>query len=416
MPPGDGKASRPRVLPPRGAIIDFIRSEVSGGVVLLVASAAAIIWANASSTYFSVFETGISVSLGELSTSGDLRHWINDGLMTVFFFVVALEIKRELVTGELRDRRAAALPVLGAVGGAMLPAIIFLAILGGGGDEARGWAIPMATDIAFAIGILALLGNRVSTGVKVLLLSIAIVDDVIAIIVIAVFYASDLELAWLVLSLGAIATMLGLRKVGVGAIWPYVPIGIVAWFGMHESGVHATMAGVAIGLLTPAHPFNGRDVLDVVEHRLHPVSSLAIVPLFALANAGIVFEGETISEAVSTAMPYGIAVGLFVGKMLGIAGTILLVEKIGLGTLPSGVRRAQVWGVASLGGVGFTVSLFIAQLSYSDAVTLDVAKMGIFTGSFFSAVTGMAILARSARTHRKATGGGPPAAEATASG
>lgn len=393
------KSSLRSALASPSAVADFLRSEATGGIALVVAVAVAILWANLGDSYFSFWHTEVPISIGDLRTPGDLQHWINDGLMTLFFFVVALEIKRELAIGELSDRRSASLPVLAAFGGALLPALIFFAIVGSGGEEARGWAIPMATDIAFAVGVLALLGDRVPLGAKVLLLSIAIVDDVIAIVVIAAFYSTDLSLLWLLAAVGAWMAMVGLRRLGVSSIPAYVPFGALIWFATLQSGVHATIAGVAIGLLTPAVPIKGRDVLDEIEHRLHPYSSLLIVPLFALANAGIVFDSQVLSDAVTNSLAIAIVAGLVFGKLLGISGTIALVERLGIGRLPDGVRRAHVWGVAALGGIGFTVSLFITQLSFADPATVDVAKLGIFAGSAVSAVLGVGLLVRASRRH-----------------
>lgn len=403
------KPSLPGPLTPPSAVTDFLKSEATGGIALVVAAALAVVWANLGDTYFSFWHTELSVGFGDLSISEDLQHWINDGLMTLFFFVVALEIKRELAIGELSNRKAATMPVLAAFGGAILPALIFLALVTNDGAE-RGWAIPMATDIAFAVGVLALLGDRISSGVKVLLLSIAIVDDIIAIAVIALFYSSDLQPQWLLGAVAAYAVMVGMKRFGVSSIAAYVPLGAVIWLATLESGVHATMAGVAIGLLTPARPVGGREVLNEIEHKLHPYTSLLIVPLFALANAGIVFSSETLSDAVTSELALAIALGLIVGKLVGIGGTITLVERIGLGSLPAGVRRAQIWGVAALGGIGFTVSLFIAQLSYVDPERVDIAKLGIFSGSLISAGIGVTLLILAARNRKD---GSKPAAGET---
>ena len=403
MSSGGKKDKSSGVLPDRSAITDFLHSEATGGVALMIATGIALIWANLGGSYFTFFHTELTLGFGPFAITEDLHHWINDALMTLFFFVVALEIKRELVTGELRDRRAAALPVMASLGGVILPALIFFTLIGTG-EDARGWAIPVATDIAFAVGVLALLGNRIPTGVKVLLLTIAIVDDIIAIVVIAVFYSTDLSLLWLLVFAGGALSMIGLRAAGVVSVLPYIPLGVIAWFGMYESGVHATMAGVVIGLITPARPFKGREVLDEVEHALHPFTSLLIVPLFALANAGIIFDATTMKDAVTSELAVAIAAGLIFGKLLGIGGTITLYVRLGLGSLPVGVRRAHVWGVAALGGIGFTVSLFIAQLSYADPLTIDVAKIGIFSGSFISAILGITLLLRANRRDRRSDG------------
>jgi NhaA family Na+:H+ antiporter len=376
-----------RVLDP---LTDFLRDESAGGIVLVAASAVALLWANVPA------DDGYASFWGEEVAGESLRHWVNDGLMVLFFFVVGLEIKRELVTGELRDRRAAALPALAALGGVALPAAVFLAITAGS-DDASGWAIPAATDIAFAVGIMALLGDRVSAGVKLFLLTIAIVDDIVAIAIIALFYADDLALPWLGAAVAALLLVVVLRRAGVTAIAVYALAGLAVWFAMHESGVHATIAGVALGLLTPAGAVGGRRVLEQLEHRLHPLTAFAIVPLFALANAGVDFGGGALRDALDSRLTWAIAAGLVAGKLLGISAATFLGLRLGWGTLPSGMRRVQVWGVAALGGIGFTVSLFIAQLAYEAPETVDTAKIGVFAGSLVSGIAGALLLLRAQR-------------------
>ncbi len=379
------------------AATEYLRDETTGGIALLVATVAALIWANAGDSYLSFWHEELTLGVGSLSITEDLQHWVNDGLMALFFFVVALEVKREFATGDLRDRRTATVPVLAALGGAALPAIVFV-LLTFGGAGASGWAIPTATDIAFAVGVLALLGDRVPAGVKLLLLTIAVVDDVVAIAVIALFYSSGISVAWLAAVAAGLAAIVGLRALGVGRVIAYVPLGIFVWVAMLESGVHATIAGVAVGLLMPAHPIGGRQVLEEVEDRLHPLSSLLVVPLFALANAGIVLDSATISAAADSRIAWAIATALVVGKLFGIAGTVLLVTRLGIGRLPDGVSAQHVWGIAALGGIGFTVSLFIAQLAYTEQSMIDTAKFGIFAGSIVSAALGVLILLRARRT------------------
>ena len=273
-------------------LTEFLHDEAAGGVALMVAAVAALVWANAwSDSYASFWDRELTVGAGSLAIHEDLQHWVNDGLMALFFFVVGLEIKRELVTGELRDRKAAALPVLAALGGAILPAAIFVALTAGGAGG-EGWGIPMATDIAFAVGVLALLGDRVSSGVKLLVLTIAIVDDVVAILVIALFYSDSVSVIWLLAALAGLVAIVLLRRAGVARVLAYVPLGVFVWVATYESGIHATIAGVALALLTPARPIAGRRVLEQLEHRLHPVTSFAVVPVFALANAGVVLNAE----------------------------------------------------------------------------------------------------------------------------
>jgi len=378
------------------AATDFLQDETIGGGALLVATAVALIWANLGGSYVSFWDTELTLGFGSAAITEDFQHWVNDELMALFFFVVALEVKREFATGELRDRRTAAVPVLAALGGVVLPILIFV-LLTLDGDGARGWAIPAATDIAFAVGILALLGDRVPSGVKLLLLTIAVVDDVVAIAVIALFYSSGISIGWLAVVAAGLGAIVAMRAVGVQRVIAYIPLGLIVWVAMLESGVHATIAGVAVGLLTPAGPVGGRQVLEQLEHRLHPFTSLLVIPLFALANAGIALDGSTISDAAGNQIVWAIAVGLIVGKLLGISGTTLLVARLGIGSLPAGVRAQHVWGIAALGGIGFTVSLFIAQLAYSDPATVDAAKIGIFAGSLTSALLGVLILTRTAK-------------------
>ena len=378
-------------------LTEFLHEEAAGGIALAIATVVALVWANAApDSYASVWEHLLNVGSGEVSLHLDLRDWVNDALMAIFFFVVGLEIKRELVCGELQERSAAALPVIAALGGVVLPALIFLAITAGT-PEASGWAIPAATDIAFAVGLLALLGSRVSAGLKLFLETLAIVDDIAAIAIIAVFYADGLSLPWLIASLCGLAGVVVLQRIGVVRILPYVVLGSAVWIGVHESGVHATIAGVALGLLMPTGLVGGRNLLELLEHRLHLVTAFAIVPLFALASAGVSFGGGVLADAAGSRLAWAVALGLVVGKLLGIAGATFLALRLGLGTLPAGVRRDQVWGLAAVGGIGFTVSLFIAGLAFDDPATVDLAKVGIFAGSVASGVLGWVLLSASAR-------------------
>lgn len=375
----------------RGALREFLHDEAIGGVALLAGVVAALLWANVDGTGYEAFWHRDADVLG---LGLDLRHWINDGLMVVFFFVVGLEIKRELVAGELRDRRAALLPVLAAAGGVAVPALIFVALTAGTGDTA-GWAVPAATDIAFAVGVLALLGDRVPGGAKLFLLTIAIVDDIAAIAIIAVFYTEAIAIGWLLVAVVALAVTYAIRT-RVPYVTVYVLIGVLVWVAVHESGVHATIAGVALGLMTPARPVGGREVLTTLEDRLHPLSALLIVPLFALANAGVALGGGVLSDAVTDRLAWAIALGLVLGKAIGISGATALGRRLGWGVLPDGVTGRHVAGLAMLGGIGFTVSLFIAQLAYDDAERIAIAKIGILAGSTVAAALGALWLARRA--------------------
>jgi len=380
---------------------DFIRSETVGGAALLVAVVAALMWANLAPGhgYFEFWETELTLGFGSFSITEDLQHWINDALMAVFFFVVGLEIKRELAVGELNDRRRAALPVIAATGGVVLPAVIFV-LLNLGTDEIGGWAIPMATDIAFAVAVVAVMGSRIPSGARLLLLAIAIVDDLIAIMVIAVFFTDDLQLAWLLPALAGVLVILAMRRFGVARPLFYIPVGLVVWLGFFESGIHSTIAGVVLGLLTPAGTYRGRPVLEDMEHRLHPWSALGIVPLFALANAGVVFGADVIRDAFESTLFWGIAAGLVLGKLLGIGGAILASRSAGIGEVPEGVVTRDIWGIAALGGIGFTVSLFITGLAFDNYEQVEIAKIGIFTGSLVSAALGALILLRPRRARR----------------
>ncbi len=372
-------------------VVEFLHEEAAGGAALLAAAVVALVWANspAGDGYAALWETQLVV--GPLSL--DLRHWINDGLMVVFFFVVGLEIKRELVAGDLRDTRTATLPALAAVGGVAAPAVVFLLVITlGGAEGAGGWAIPAATDIAFAVGVLALLGDRVSAGVRLLLLTIAIVDDILAIVIIALVYTDGLSVAWLGASVACLAVVVGLRRAGVARVAAYVPLGVLVWFTVHESGVHATLAGVLLGVLTPARPVAGRPVLTDLEHRLHPLSAFVAVPLFALANAGIDLGGGVLGDAIANPLTWAVVAGLVVGKLVGVTGAARLALRAGVGRLPSGVTRTQLPGVGAVAGIGFTVSLFIAQLAFAEGALLDRAKVGILLGSAVGAGLGPALL------------------------
>jgi len=379
------------------ALQDFLRDEAAGGIVLVACALVAVVWANSpvSDSYAGFWGQYLTVGWGPAAITEDLQHWVNDGLMAVFFFVVGLEIKRELAVGELRDPRAAALPAAAAVGGVVVPALIFVALTSGAAGA--GWGIPMATDIAFAVGVLALLGDRVPAGAKLLLLSVAIVDDIIAISVIALFYTETVSLAWLAGAAAGLALVVVLRLLGVTAIWPYAVVGVAVWAATLESGVHATIAGVALGLLTPAGRVGGRNVLATLEHRLHPWSAFVVVPLFALANAGVGFGGGVLGEAAQSALPWAIALGLVVGKIVGISGAVWLAVRSGLGRLPHGVGALHVVAVAAVAGIGFTVSLFIADLAYDDAALTETAKIGIFAGSLLAALIGSALMVLAAR-------------------
>lgn len=370
---------------------DFLRAEAGGGLALLLGSVVALVWVNLldAGGYVTFWAQHIDIGIGSASIDESLAHWVNDGLMTFFFFLISLEIKRELVTGELRHPKRAALPIIAALGGVVTPIAIFLIV--SGGQDASGWGIPMATDAAFAIGVLALLGDRVGVGVKLFLVTIAVVDDVGAILVIAVAYTDHLSLGWLAVAVAGLLGTIAVRALGARAILLFVPIGVFVWVATLESGVHATLAGVALALICPATPVGGRDVLGELEHRLHPWVNYAILPAFALANAGVKLGGGELSDSDGRRIALAVALGLVVGKFLGIAGATLAALKLRLGALPAGVDLGGLLGAAALGGIGFTVSLFITPLAYDDPLLIGAAKLGILGGSIVSAAIGITI-------------------------
>jgi len=365
--------------------------EAASGIVLLLATAAALIWANTNSaSYASWWHHQLTIGPGDHGITESLVHWVNDALMTIFFFVVGLEIKRELGTGELRDRQRAALPAVAALGGMVVPALLFVAI-NAGGSGIDGWAIPMATDIAFAVGVLALLGPRVPSSLKLFLLTLAIVDDIGAIVVIALFYSRGLDGWWLTGAVGVTLAVVAMSRLGVDHPLAYVVPGILLWWCLHEAGVEPTLAGVVLGLLTPARPRRGVRVLERLEDTLHPVSSFLIVPIFALANAGVVLSRAALDHARASEVTIGIVVGLVVGKFVGILGASVLAVRLRIGALPDGLRMQHVAGVAVLGGIGFTVSLFISDLAFRGDV-IDDAKIGVLAASAIAALLGTLVL------------------------
>jgi NhaA family Na+:H+ antiporter len=376
-------------------VLEFLRTEAGGGVVLLGATVVALVWANSpwQGAYHDFWHHELVLGPGGWAVRESLGHWVNDALMAVFFFVVGLEIKRELVRGELQDPRAATLPVVAALGGMVLPALLFWAVVGSG-DAVAGWGIPMATDIAFAVGVLAILGDRVPRGLKVFVLTLAIVDDIGAILVIAVFYAKAFNAGWLMGAAAMLSLVVAARRLGVARPVAYVPIALAAWYCTYRSGIHPTIAGVLLGLLTPAGTIGGREVLEGLEHRLHPWSSYVVIPVFALANAGVALDREAIADAAGSRLTWGVILGLVVGKMVGIAGASVIGARTGLGRFPDGVGVRHLVGAGAVGGIGFTVSLFITGLAFESDTLQAQAKMGILAGSLVAALLGAAVLSR----------------------
>ncbi|MGZ4707936.1 MAG: Na+/H+ antiporter NhaA [Acidimicrobiales bacterium] len=377
----------------RGALAEFVHDETAGGVVLVVATVIGLLWANvATAGYASFWSHPINVDLGFADVHETYARFVNDGLMTIFFFVVGLEIKRELAVGELRDRRAAALPFVAALGGMAVPVLVFLAVTAGQGSVHRGWAIPIATDIAFVMGVVALLGRRVPAALRLFLLTLAIVDDIGGILVIAFVYTGDFSPIWLGEGVVLVVAIVVMQRLGVNRIWPYVLVGIPFWFTMLESGVHATIAGVVLGLLTPARPLDGRNVIEELEHRLHPISAFVVVPIFALANTGILLTRGRLDAAVGSALAWGVLLGLVVGKPVGIVGATWLARRLRIGGLPEGLAMRHVIGGGMLAGIGFTVALFITELSLGAWEQGDIAKLAILAASVVAAGLGATAL------------------------
>ena len=378
-------------LPPMRS--DFVHIEVLSGVVLALATVVALVWANvATAAYEDFWHTSLRIGIGDFAIDESLLHWVNDGLMTLFFFVVGLEIKRELVVGDLRDRQAAALPVAAAVGGMVVPALVFVA-LNLGGEGIDGWAIPMATDIAFALAVLAIVGSKAPKELKLFLLTLAIVDDIGAIVVIALFYGEGIDLRWLAGTAAVIVVIALMRLASVVHPAWYVLPGVALWVVTFESGVHATIAGVILGLLTPTGPVGGRQVLTDLEDTLHPWSSFLVVPVFALANAGVVLDHASLEAAVTGTVAWGVVLGLVVGKPLGIMTASALAVRLRIGVLPAGVALRHLIGLSLIAGIGFTVSLFVADLAFAGEL-LGEAKVAILAASVLAAAGG-SILVRS---------------------
>jgi len=408
----------------------FLHVEAASGVVLLLCALLALGLANSAiaESFLAIWKTPVGFTLGGFTMEHSLKHWINDGLMAIFFFVIGLEVKREIVLGELREFRSAAFPVAAAIGGMVVPAGLYLALQMGQPGQ-RGWGIPMATDIAFVVGCMAILGSRVPAALRVMLLSVAIVDDVGAILVIAFGYTEAVQVSWLAAGIVGIALVLLMQRLGVRSIGVYTLVGAATWLGFHESGIHATIAGVALGMLTPARPYlqeslagtaleratdllHGGDwqeeshraekvggyrritreaisPLEYLIYRLHPWVAFGIMPIFALANAGVAFQLNDVVSPVALA----ILLGLVVGKPAGILLAGWLSIKAGVGQMPEGVRWLHVTGGAFLAGIGFTMALFISGLAFPADAALRAAKVGVLVGSLAAVLIGMTILA-----------------------
>lgn len=409
---------------------NFIHTEEISGIILFVAAVVAIVWSNSpwAESYFHLWETVFTIGVGPFSISEDLRHWVNDGLMAIFFFVVGMEVKRELVHGELSDPRRAVLPVAAALGGMVVPALLFLS-LNFSGDGVRGWGIPMATDIAFALGVLALLGKQIPSSVRVFLLTLATVDDIGAILVIAVFYTENLSFVSLEVALLLLGIVFALQRSQVRSALIYVLIGVLFWVGVLKSGIHATIAGVLLGFLVPAHPNFSRNAfvesaerllnrcketiiqgdrdhsevllgqleelvrgteapVERLERQFHPWVSYVILPLFALANSGLTLSGDVVRTAVSSPVTLGVMAGLLVGKLVGVLGATWIAIRLQIATPLPQVTWSYLIGIGLLAGIGFTVSLFITGLAFEEAELVSNAKLGIFVASIISGLGG----------------------------
>lgn len=418
----------------RAPVQSFIHTEEVGALILLSAAAAAIIWANSpwSESYTDFWHARISFESGLFAISEDLQHIVNDGFMAIFFFVVGLEIKRELLHGELSSVRKASLPVLAAIGGMVVPALTYL-LFNTSGEAAAGWGIPMATDIAFAIGVLALLGRRIPAELRVFLLGLAVVDDLGAISVIALFYTETIEWSSLLVSMGFFAAIAIAVRFGIRSLVFYIIVSVLMWHSFLESGIHATLVGVLLATIVPAKPYphhrefeatvqdliedyktaldNGdgdhaeivleeieklsrstETPLERLEHMIHPWVSLVVLPLFALANAGITVTADTLNTAAESGITIGIAAGLLAGKSIGIIGITWLAVRFGIGQLPAAVSWAHVLGVGFLAGIGFTVAIFISGIAFDDPSLVEQAKIGVFIASVAAAIIGYALL------------------------
>ena len=375
------------------ALRRFLDAEASGGYVLMAAAALGLLVANSpfAGRYFEILATEVGFAAGPLHLVESVQHWINDGLMALFFLLVGLELKREVLDGQLSRPSRVVLPGVAAVGGVALPALIYLGLNLDHPAGRPGWAIPSATDIAFALGVLALLGDRVPSSLKLFLTAIAIMDDLAAILIIAVFYTAELH--WLPLggAGAALLALVALNRMKVLRLWPYLLIGVALWWLMLESGVHATLAGVALALTIPLRRDDQRSPLHRLEHALHAPVAFGVVPLFGFANAGVALTGLGLGAVVAP-VSLGVAAGLFLGKQLGVFAAAMAMVRLGFADMPKYASTAQLYGVSVLCGVGFTMSLFIGALAFGDAALVDQTKIGVMIGSGLSALLGYVVL------------------------
>ncbi|HEP9160004.1 TPA: Na+/H+ antiporter NhaA [Pseudomonas aeruginosa] len=423
----------------------FLHIEAVSGVVLLIAAAAALIWANSpyAASYEHLWHTTLSFGIGDFVISNSLHFWINDALMTVFFLVVGMEIRREIHEGALANLKLATLPMVAAFGGVLVPALVYLAFNSADGLR-QGWAVPTATDIAFAVGVLALLGRSVPASVRVFLLALAIIDDIVAVLIIALFYSGGLDPTGFAIAATGILLVLGLQRIGIGSAYAYLLPGALLWFGLLKTGAHPTLAGVVLGLMTPVRPVkdmdpplqlatraikefaareqaeNG-DVTELlqpikqlreaqrellppvmrVQMALHPWVAYLVMPLFALANAGVSLEGMNLDSGASLTVLSGVAVALVLGKPLGVLGSSWLMVRLGWGSLPPGMTWSWMTLIGCLAGIGFTMSIFIANLAFAEQELLSAAKLGVLIASVVAGLIGLAYGVSLVRAHKR---------------
>ena len=373
----------------------FFQLEAASGLVLLIAAIVALVISNSnfSELYFKTLEQYLFIGINDFGLKLSVHHWINDLLMAVFFFFVTLEIKREFIQGELSNLKKALLPIIGAVGGMVVPALVYISINFGNTETLNGWAIPSATDIAFSLGILSLLGSRVPISLKIFLTALAIIDDLGAILIIAFFYSGDLSISYLSLILISYILLLILNKFGVKKFIPYLIIGALMWFFTYKSGIHATIAGVLLASTIP-HRVKNKDfsLLIKLEHAISPYVAFLIMPIFAFANAGVSLAGLSLSSLLEP-VPLGILLGLFIGKQVGVMVSSYLAVKLGAAQMPDNSSWLSLYGVSILTGVGFTMSLFVGNLAFAGSINyMDGVKIGVLSGSLLSTIFGYFLL------------------------
>ncbi|MEV6101067.1 Na+/H+ antiporter NhaA [Nocardia sp. NPDC051981] len=391
----------------RSELARYLRTETFGGALLLIAAAAALIWVNSpwGASYTTMVDTRLAIPALHLDLT--LADWTKDGLLAIFFFVAGLELKRELVVGELADRKRATLPIVAAVGGVVMPALIATAVGWGAPGMDRGWAIPVATDIAFALAVLAMTGSRIPAGARVFLLSLAVVDDLIAIILIAVLFTTTLKMLWLLVAVLCLAGWALAQRFRLGSPFIYVPLGLIAWYSLHEAGIHATLAGVACGLLTRVRPDPGEDEHCVpaarLEHFFQPVSAAVCVPLFALFASGVPLDASVLSKLFTDRLALAVVLGLLVGKTVGIFGSSWLAVRLGIAERPDDLGYRDMFALSVLGAIGFTVSLLVAELALEDVgdgSAAELAKAAVLLTSLAASLAGSALLLRRGRAHQ----------------